>query len=221
MPASRPFTRRPVPTAHAAPKSNLPHAVRQDDKSDNSDFMVNLRTSNTGLRVVNPQGRSCDQSEKFDASAAWLMPPDIGRSLATRPSLDHSRTDTAMKMHQSNKIRELGEALIQAGLLTLDEQAEALGLCRSTTWTILQANHKASGLSASVINQMLASPKLPPCVRATIVEYVEEKAAGRYGHSEKQIRRFRALLSIEPRRASMNIARIVTRRNNDRIEAAE
>ena len=112
------------------------------------------------------------------------------------------RNDTEMKSCQSNKIRELGAALVREGFLTLDEQAEVLGLCRSTTWTILQANHKASGLSASVINRMLASPALPPSARATIIEYVQEKIAGRYGHGQKQIRRFSASLSIEPRRAS-------------------
>ena len=59
-----------------------------------------------------------------------------------------------MKGRQTLKIRELGDALISEGFVTLDEQALALGLCRSTTWTILKANHKSSGLSATVINRM-------------------------------------------------------------------
>ena len=91
---------------------------------------------------------------------------------------------------QAEKIREVGEALVSSGLVTLDEQAEALGLCRSTTWTILQANHKNSGLSANVINIMLDSPRLPPAVRAKILEYVEQKLAGRYGHGPPQLSRF-------------------------------
>jgi hypothetical protein len=91
---------------------------------------------------------------------------------------------------QAEKIREVGEALVSSGLVTLDEQAEALGLCRSTTWTILQANHKNSGLSANVINIMLDSPRLPPAVRAKILEYVEEKIAGRYGHGSLQLSRY-------------------------------
>ena len=94
------------------------------------------------------------------------------------------------RVSQAEKIREIGEALVSSGLVTLDEQAEALGLCRSTTWTILQANHKNSGLSATVINIMLDSPRLPPAVRATILEYVEEKIAGRYGHGRLQRSRF-------------------------------
>ncbi len=91
-----------------------------------------------------------------------------------------------MKARQSSKIRELAEAVKSAGFLTLDEQAKALGLSRSTAWTIRKASHKASGLSASIINRMLAAP-----------EYVEEKTAGLYGGSRSQRRKFAARLSIE------------------------
>jgi hypothetical protein len=115
----------------------------------------------------------------------------------TRPSAPYERTARrhSMKARQTSTIRKLGAVLVTSGFRTLDEQAKALGLPRSTTWTILRANHKASGLSATVINQMLAAPQLPPLVRATILEYVEEKAAGLYGHSKMQLRRFAAGLS--------------------------
>jgi hypothetical protein len=102
-----------------------------------------------------------------------------------------------MKARQSSKIRELAEAVKSAGFLSLDEQAKALGLARSTAWTIRKASHKASGLSASIINRMLAAPDLPPLVRSKILEYVEEKAAGLYGGSRSQRRKFAARLSIE------------------------
>ena len=101
-----------------------------------------------------------------------------------------------MKARQASKIRELAEAVESAGFLTLDEQAKALGLPRSTAWTIRRASHKASGLSASIINRMLAAPELPPLARSKIIEYVEEKAAGLYGGSRNQRRRFAAQLSI-------------------------
>src|SRR6266536_4128061 len=102
-----------------------------------------------------------------------------------------------MKARQSSKIRELVEAVKSAGFLTLDEQAKALGLSRSTAWTIRKAGHKASGLSASIINRMLAAPELPPFARTKILEYVEEKAAGFYGGSWSQRHKFAARLSIE------------------------
>ena len=115
---------------------------------------------------------------------------------ALRPIPPHSRTRSSlhMKVRQSSKIREIADALVATAYLTLDEQARALGLARSTAWTILQANHKSSGLSANVINRMLAAPQLPPLVRVTILEYIDEKAAGLYGHSKLQRCRFIARL---------------------------
>jgi predicted DNA-binding transcriptional regulator AlpA len=100
-----------------------------------------------------------------------------------------------MKARQSSKIRELAEAVKSAGFLTLDEQAKALGISRSTAWTIRKASHKASGLSVSIINRMLAAPELPPLARTKILEYIEEKAAGLYGGSRSQRRKFAARLS--------------------------
>jgi len=108
-----------------------------------------------------------------------------------------------MKSRQASKIRELGQALVDAGFLTLDEQAKALGLARSTTWTILKASHKGSGISAAIIKRMLLSPQLPPIARAKIVEYTEDKLAGAYGGSRTQRRRFFARLSIKRARRAV------------------
>ena len=97
---------------------------------------------------------------------------------------------TDMKVRQSMKIREIGQALIAAGFFTLDEQTKALGVPRSTAWTILQARHKNYGLSEKLIKRMLASQHLPPLVRSKIIEYREEKTAGLYGgtqHSEPDL----------------------------------
>jgi hypothetical protein len=106
------------------------------------------------------------------------------------------------RVHKANgrdsfPIEELVAAVKSAGFLTLDEQAKALGLFRSTAWTIRKASHKASGLSASIINRTLAAPELPPLARTKIREYVEEKATGLYGGSRSQRRKFAARLSIE------------------------
>jgi hypothetical protein len=106
--------------------------------------------------------------------------------------LGAAHTIAEMKARQSTKIREIGEALAAAGFTALDEQSKVLGLCRSTTWTLLEGNHKSSGLSASIINRMMASPLLPPPVRAKILEYIAEKAAGHYGDNQIRLRRFMA-----------------------------
>ena len=99
-----------------------------------------------------------------------------------------------MKARQSAKIRELRQALMGAGFVTLDKQAEVLELSRSTTWTVMSGNHKCSGLSAAIIKRMLNSPQLPPSARTVLLEYVEEKSAGIYGHSQDRLRIFRAQL---------------------------
>jgi predicted DNA-binding transcriptional regulator AlpA len=101
---------------------------------------------------------------------------------------------STLQSRQAEKIRQLREALIDTGYLHLDEQAGVLGLSRSTAWSIIQARHKTSGLSGSVIKQMLAQPRLPQPVRLKILEYVHEKRAGQYGHKPLQVRRFIAAL---------------------------
>jgi len=103
-----------------------------------------------------------------------------------------------MRARQLSKIRELGDALIAEGYLTLDEQARVLGLGLSTTWTILKRTYKTSGLSADTINRMLAAPRLPALVRAGILEYIDEKTAALYGHSNTQLRRFAIRLTVKP-----------------------
>ena len=126
---------------------------------------------------------------------------DGGRSVRRVPGT------TEMKYRQVLKIAELGDALMMAGFSTLNAKARVLGLPRSTVWTIQNATHKSSGLSARVINRVLAAPQLPPPVGAKIVEYVEEKAAGLYGHSRAQRRRFVANLSPQAVDRTQNKAR--------------
>jgi hypothetical protein len=101
-----------------------------------------------------------------------------------------------MRLRQADKIREIGRALADAGIFTLDSQARALGLSRSTTWTILKASHKSSGLSAALIARMLAHPNLLPAVRRKIFEYIKEKKAGLYGDTPARLRKFSARLSL-------------------------
>ena len=104
----------------------------------------------------------------------------------------------AMKARQSAKIQEFAHTLLRAGLVGLDDQARALGLSRSTAWTIISAAHKSTGISPAIIDRMLASPSLPSSLRAKIIEYVEERAAGLYGHNRVQRRRFVEALASNP-----------------------
>jgi hypothetical protein len=101
-----------------------------------------------------------------------------------------------MKELQVAKIRQLGKALVRTGHSHLDDQASVLGLSRSTTWSLLHSTHKNYGLSAAIINQILAQRELPAPVRRMMVEYVEERCAGMYGHNGIALRRFCAALGI-------------------------
>jgi len=118
----------------------------------------------------------------------------------------------AVKDLQCRKIRQLKDALIEASFVALDEQAWALSLSRSTAWTVMRGTHKGSGLSATIVSRMLNSPNLPPYVRTKVLEYVEEKSAGLYGHAmsprRKFVERLTAKLSQHPE--AMDTARIAS-----------
>ena len=93
------------------------------------------------------------------------------------------------------KIREIMEALRIAGFESLDQQAAALGLSRSTTWSILSGQHKNSGLSTSTINRILSNEQVPALVRKKLLEYVEEKAQGLYGDNPIRVEQFKERLA--------------------------
>ena len=80
------------------------------------------------------------------------------------------------KARQALELAEFRAALIAGGFDTINKQASALGLGRSTTWALLNRDKRA-GPSASVIKGILSSPSLPPVARRKIEEYVREKVA--------------------------------------------
>src|SRR4051794_8311918 len=126
-----------------------------------------------------------------------VCPPALGWRRAMEGSIGPKRmreqpdSDTVLtrvpagrdiKLQQCAKIAELRQALLNAGFRSLADQALALGLCRSTTWSIMRAGHKATGLTGSIIRRMLSSSDLPPAARRIIEQYVAQKLAGAYGH---------------------------------------
>jgi hypothetical protein len=103
----------------------------------------------------------------------------------------------AMKARQARKIEQPKEVFLINGRLRVKEQAKLLGLCRSTAHAVLQGSYKHSGLSAAIINRMVACPNLPESARTIILEYCGEKIAGLYGHTCSQRRKFMAALATE------------------------
>jgi hypothetical protein len=108
---------------------------------------------------------------------------------------DHSLR--AMQARQTCKIEQLREVFFVNGRLSVKEQAELLGLCRSTAYAVLQRYYKKSGFSPAIIKRMLACPRLPERARTIIREYVAERAGGLYGHNRSQIRRFMTALATQ------------------------
>jgi hypothetical protein len=124
----------------------------------------------------------------------------LRESLGRSPPRQHIPSSCELaesKARQAAKIKEIHAVLIAAGYATLDQQASVLGLPRSTTWTILKAQHKNSGLSATTINRMLSAPRLPSAARVKILQYVSEKSAGFYGDTKSTLRRFTDRLSAK------------------------
>jgi hypothetical protein len=73
-------------------------------------------------------------------------------------------------------LQQIAEALVQAGHRSLDDQARALGIHRSTTWTIIKTKHKLGRLSAKTTKRILANPNTPPSVRAIVAKYLAERS---------------------------------------------
>jgi hypothetical protein len=75
------------------------------------------------------------------------------------------------------RIQHIADALIASGYTSLDEQARALGINRSTTWTIVKTKHKLDRLSEKTTRCILANPELPAPVRAVMQQYLTERSA--------------------------------------------
>ena len=71
-----------------------------------------------------------------------------------------------------NALAEISQALIQSGYKSLDAQARALGLSRSTAWTVIKHHHKMGRLHSTTTAKMLANPALPVPVRTAIEAYL-------------------------------------------------
>jgi hypothetical protein len=79
-------------------------------------------------------------------------------------------------------IQHISEALIASGYTSLDRQAKALGVHRSTAWTIMNTKHKLDRLSSKTTKRFLANPELPPSVRSVMQKYLAERPAALRRH---------------------------------------
>ena len=70
-----------------------------------------------------------------------------------------------------NPLSAITDALVRSGYRSLDAQARALGLSRSTAWTIISGKHKRGRLHVNTTVKILTNPALPMQVRAAVEAY--------------------------------------------------
>src|SRR5262249_31914293 len=71
-------------------------------------------------------------------------------------------------------LQQIAEALVEAGHKSLDAQAKALGVHRSTAWTIIKTKHKVGRLNTKTARRILANPHTPLSVRLLIQQYLAD-----------------------------------------------
>jgi len=103
-------------------------------------------------------------------------PRNVGHSsLSTRlETLGHIKIKSSLSQHRTIPVQAIAEALVAEGYTSLDKQAKALGLGRSTAWTIIKKKHKLGRLNAKTTHSILANPDTPASVRAVIRQYVAQ-----------------------------------------------
>jgi Mn-dependent DtxR family transcriptional regulator len=88
--------------------------------------------------------------------------------------------------HYTIELSRISQALISSGYTSLDEQAKALGVNRSTAWMIIKSKHKLGRLSAKTIDRILSNPQTPPAVRTVMQQYMTKR-------SERKLRQVSSL----------------------------
>src|SRR5262245_33741885 len=98
-----------------------------------------------------------------------------GRGLAMESAMPTSYLYSSRCQARAVPIQAIAEALVAAGHTSLGEQAKALGLGRSTAWTIIKAKHKLGRLNPRTVQRILENRKTPPSVRAIIQQALGER----------------------------------------------
>jgi len=102
--------------------------------------------------------------------------PGDGKRSSLSVRLKAVRFLNSSSARRTTPVQHIADALVEAGYISLDQQARALGIHRSTTWTIMRTKHKLGYLNAKTTERMLANPKLPPCIRDVLYRYATEKS---------------------------------------------
>ena len=100
--------------------------------------------------------------------------PSLGARLEPVRYLDE--ISTSSRLRQTTTVEQIADALIADGYTSLDQQAKALGIHRSTAWTIIKTKHKLGRLNVKTTQKILANPETPPAVRTVVEKYLIERS---------------------------------------------
>src|SRR5262249_9066565 len=129
--------------------------------------------SSQELSILEPGG-----SATFGCSRMKEKPTDSIRHLNLSTHLEPVRCNGKVNSRfrrRTVSIQQIAGALVEAGFTSLDEQAKALGLRRSTTWNIIKTKHKLGRLNAKTAQRIFENPETPPTVRAIIQQSLSER----------------------------------------------
>src|SRR5262245_3090811 len=101
--------------------------------------------------------------------------PRDGKRSTLRARLEAVRSLNTSSARRTIPVQHIADALVEAGYISLNQQARALGIHRATAWTIMRTKHKLGYLNAKTAERMLANPELPTCIRDVLHRYATEK----------------------------------------------
>jgi len=104
-----------------------------------------------------------------------LERPPEGKRSGLSARLEAVRLLHTSSMRRTIPVQRIADALVEAGYISLDQQARALGVHRATAWTIMRTKHKLGYLNGKTAERMLANPELPTCIRDVLHRYATEK----------------------------------------------
>jgi hypothetical protein len=111
-------------------------------------------------------------------------------SAASADLLAAVRAHLGAAARQANRLQQLATAINATGD-SLAARAAAVGLGRSTVWTLLNPQHEGYGPSARLVRIILRKRDLDPRVRAALIDYARDAAEGAFfGYSRRRLARW-------------------------------
>ena len=104
-----------------------------------------------------------------------LERPPEGKRSGLSARLEAVRLLHTSSVRRTIPVQRIADALVEAGYISLDQQARALGVHRATAWTIMRTKHKLGYLNGKTAERMLANPELPTCIRDVLHRYATER----------------------------------------------